>query len=76
MLIDIRVLIRTYVREFRNPRYQTGLVQISIKLSMVGLLGMIEIESFQVFGNPDEEVRNSLSPLGAKFHSSIGGFSR
>lgn len=40
------------------------------------LLGMIEIESFQVFGNPDEEVRNSLSPLGAKFHSSIGGFSR
>ncbi|MAI34674.1 MAG: hypothetical protein CBE00_10310 [Planctomycetaceae bacterium TMED240] len=40
------------------------------------LLGMIEIDSFEVFGNPDENVQNSLSPLGAKFNSSIGGFSR
>ena len=40
------------------------------------LLGMIEIESFEVFGNPDENVKNSLSPLGAKFSRSIGGFSR
>lgn len=40
------------------------------------LLGMIEIESFDVFGNPDQTVKNSLSPLGAKFHQSIGGFSR
>lgn len=40
------------------------------------LLGMIEIDSFEVFGNPDENVKNSLSPLGAKFNHSIGGFSR
>ena len=40
------------------------------------LLGMIEINSFEVFGSPDEDVKNSLSPLGAKFHRSIGGFSR
>ena len=40
------------------------------------LLGMIEIESFEVFGNPDENVKNSLSPLGANFNRSIGGFSR
>lgn len=40
------------------------------------LLGMIEIESFEVFGNPDANVKNSLSPLGAKFNRSIGGFSR
>ena len=40
------------------------------------LLGMIEIESFEVFGNPDDKVKDSLSPLGAKFGQSIGGFSR
>lgn len=40
------------------------------------LLGMIEIESFEVFGNPDDKVKDSLSPLGAKFRQSIGGFSR
>ena len=40
------------------------------------LLGMIEIESFEVFGSPDENVKNSLSPLGANFNRSIGGFSR
>ena len=40
------------------------------------LLGMIEIDSFEVFGNPDENVKNSLRPLGAQFHRTIGGFSR
>ena len=38
--------------------------------------GMIEIESFAIFGNPNENVKNSLSPLGAKFNRSIGRFSR
>ncbi len=40
------------------------------------LLGLIEIESFEVFGNPSDNVKNSLSPLGAQFNRSIGGFSR
>ena len=40
------------------------------------LLGMIEIESFEIFGNPNENVKDSLSPLREKFNSSIGGFSR
>jgi quinol monooxygenase YgiN len=40
------------------------------------LLEMIEIKNFEVFGNPNETVKNSLSPLGANFHRSIGGYAR
>jgi hypothetical protein len=37
---------------------------------------MIEIESFEIFGNPNENVKDSLSPLREKFNRSVGGFSR
>lgn len=40
------------------------------------LLGMIEIQSFEVFGNPNAEVQEALSGFGASFHQSIGGFAR
>ena len=38
--------------------------------------GMIEIESFEIFGHPNENVKDSLSPLREKFNHFIGGFSR
>ena len=40
------------------------------------LLGMIEIQKFEVFGNPNEEATKALSEFGASFHKSIGGFAR
>ena len=40
------------------------------------LLGMIEIQSFEVFGNPNAEAKKELSGFGASFHQSIGGFAR
>jgi len=40
------------------------------------LLGMIEIQSFEVFGNPNDDVKEALSGFGASFHQSIGGFAR
>jgi len=40
------------------------------------LMGMIEIQSFELFGNPNAEVLEMLSGFGASFHQSIGGFAR
>ena len=40
------------------------------------LMAMIEIKSFQVFGNPNDEVKEAIGPFGAKFHQSIGGFTK
>ena len=40
------------------------------------LMGMIEIQSFEVFGNPSAEAKKELSGVGASFHQSIGGFAR
>ena len=40
------------------------------------LLGMIEIQKFEVFGNPNGEATKALSEFGASFHKSIGGFAR
>ncbi len=40
------------------------------------LSGMVEFQSFEVFGNPNTEVKEALSGAGASFHQSIGGFAR
>ncbi|MEO2016572.1 MAG: antibiotic biosynthesis monooxygenase [Fuerstiella sp.] len=40
------------------------------------MMAMIEIKSFQVFGNPNDEVKKNLSAFGAEFPQSIGGFTR
>jgi hypothetical protein len=40
------------------------------------LMATIEIKSFHVFGNPNDEVKKTLSAFGAKFHQSIGGFTK
>ena len=40
------------------------------------LLGMIEIQRFEVFGNPNAVAKKALSDFGASFHKSIGGFAR
>jgi len=44
--------------------------------SSVVVLGMIEIQSFEVFGNPNAEAKKALSGFGASFNPSIGGFTR
>jgi len=40
------------------------------------LMATIEIKSVQVFGNPNDEVKKALGALGAKFHQSIGGYTK
>lgn len=40
------------------------------------LLPMIEIQSFEIFGNPNDEVRAVYTKMGAKFNKSIDGFQR
>ena len=40
------------------------------------MMSMIQIKSFQVFGNPTDEVKKNLSAFGAEFNQSIGGFAR
>lgn len=40
------------------------------------LLATVEIQSFKVFGAPNENVTKALSGFGAEFHKSIGGFTR
>ena len=40
------------------------------------LLGMVKVESFEVFGNPNAEAKEALSGFGASFNQSIGGFAR
>ncbi|MGK0239128.1 MAG: hypothetical protein ACI92G_002598 [Candidatus Pelagisphaera sp.] len=37
---------------------------------------MIEIQSFELFGNPNAETLKMLRGFGANFHPSIGGFAR
>jgi len=40
------------------------------------LLPMIEIQSFEIFGNPNDKVRAVYTEMGSKFNKSIGGFQR
>ena len=37
---------------------------------------MIDIKSFEIFGNPSDEVKEVYAGFGAHFNESIGGFSR
>jgi quinol monooxygenase YgiN len=37
---------------------------------------MIDIQSFEIFGNPSDEVKEVYAGFGAHFNGSIGGFTR
>jgi len=40
------------------------------------VLSIVDVAKFTVYGNPNEEVRNTLSEFGAVFMSPIGGFAK
>ena len=40
------------------------------------VLSIVDVANFTVYGNPNDEVKETLSEFGAVFMSSIGGFSK
>lgn len=39
-------------------------------------MGCLDVQSWTLYGSPDETVSKALSPMGAVHHASIGGFSK
>ncbi len=40
------------------------------------LMATVDIASFDVYGNPNQEVKDALTPFGAQFHVPLKGFAR